>query len=70
MHTIFMMARFYPYWALPLAVLVGDIGLYFRRKKNDIQWALWSLAGFLVLGIIVWVAFRGDLNSDQWVRTF
>lgn len=68
MRSLYLIARLYPYVALPLALLIADIGRHFRRKKQDYQYYCWFWSGFLLFFIILWFVFRGDLNSDKWVR--
>jgi ABC-type polysaccharide/polyol phosphate export permease len=69
MHLIFLAARIYPFWALPMAIVVAQLYFFFRRRNSNIQYS--ALAGIMMLlgGIVAWFFFRGDLNSDQWIRT-
>jgi hypothetical protein len=68
MHHVFFLARIYPYWAIPLAAVFGQVGLYNRRRNFRMQYSFWSMAAILVLTSIAWIGFRGDYNADQWVR--
>ncbi len=68
MHTIYTLARLFPYWALPVAFLVAELGWYFRRKRSASQHFCWLTTVTLVVTAISWIAFRGDLHSDRWVR--
>lgn len=70
MHTLFALSRFYPYWAFPLAILFAELGWYFRRKKSGGQYYCWALVSVLAVTTIMWIGFRGDMNSDLWVRSF
>jgi hypothetical protein len=69
MHSIFTLARFYPFWALPLALVLAELGRHFRRKNSPLYGPFWAIAGFLVVGTVAWIFFRGDVNSDQWIKT-
>jgi hypothetical protein len=68
MRYYFLLARLYPYWALPLAVVLVQLGIFFRRRKSPIQYACLGEAGLLLLGIVAWFVFRGDLYTDRWLR--
>lgn len=69
MHTLYVLARIYPWWAIPLVVVLGELGFFFRRRRSKKQRIFWIGALALILGLILWFYYRGDLNSDQWVRT-
>ena len=68
MRWAFIFFRFYPYWAIPVAFVVFELGRHFHRHKSPRQWPLFGMVGVLVLSSILWFVFRGDLNSDSWVR--
>lgn len=68
MHTIYAIARFYPFWAIPLAVIIFQIGVHFRRRARPAQWTCFAMVGVLILTGIAWLVYRGDMNSDRWVR--
>lgn len=68
MRAVYLIARLYPYWALPVAFLIAEMGRHFRRKGQDYQYYCWFWSGFLVFLIFLWIGFRGDLHSDDWVR--
>jgi hypothetical protein len=68
MHWIFAALRFYPYWALPAALLCFELGVFFRRRLSSIEWAFWGAVGFFVVSTLLWFGFRGDVNSDRWLK--
>ena len=70
MHALFSIVRFYPYWALPVAIILAETGFYFRRREKPARFYFFGFSGLLVLGIACWFVFRGDINSDAWVRAF
>jgi TctA family transporter len=69
MHYIFLLARVYPYWALPLTIVLVQLFIFFRRRKNPMRFTTGAGAVILVLGIFAWFIFRGDIHSDDWIRT-
>ena len=68
MSLFFLALRLYPFWAIPLALVMGELGWYFRRKGKKQQWFCWSMVGFLGLTTLLWLIFRGDLYADRWSR--
>jgi hypothetical protein len=68
MHTIFVLARLFPLWAIPLALALAQLGLFFRRRSSASQWGCWGVASALIVAVVLWIAFRGDLNSDSWIK--
>lgn len=68
MHVAHTLLRYYPFWALPLAFVMVEVALSFRRKKKTSQHYFWVIAGILVISSIAWLAFRGDKKSDRWVE--
>jgi len=61
--------KFLPFWALLLAISAFEVGIYYHRKKNNVKYSLCGFAGFLGLSTVLWLIFRGDIHSDQWVRS-
>jgi NADH:ubiquinone oxidoreductase subunit 4 (subunit M) len=69
LHLFFMAARFYPYWAIPCFVIIAQFGVHYRRRASSLQYLFWGITGLMILCTIVWLIYRGDLNSDEWVRS-
>lgn len=67
MHLIYTVMRFFPWWALPMAFVIGELGVFFRRRASRAQFACFGVAGMLVLCALAWIFLRGDLHSDRWV---
>ncbi len=71
MQLAFLIARFFPFWAVPLALIFLELAYYFKRKKGRYFMALCLGAAGVLLGLsIAWGIARGDLHSDRWVRFF
>lgn len=68
MHFVFLLARIYPYWAIPLVAVLAQIAIFFRRRRHALLYSVVGLMGLLFLGLLAWAFFRGDLHSDEWVR--
>ena len=68
MHLLFALMRFYPFWALPLALVLGEIAWHFHRRRKGIQYSFWAGALFFFCTTLAWFILRGDLHSDAWVK--
>lgn len=68
MHLIFLAVRTFPFWAVPVAIVFGQLGVYFWRRRSGLRFVFFGCAASLVIGAIAWIVFRGDLHSDAWVR--
>ncbi len=68
MRLIFASVRLFPYFAFPIAIILAEVGRHYRRKHSPKQWTCWGVAFGLMLLTVLWVVFRGDVNSDHWVK--
>jgi TctA family transporter len=68
MHLVFLLARIYPYWALAVSIVLVQIAIFYRRRNSPRQWTCLGAVAILMLGIVGWFVFRGDLNSDVWIK--
>lgn len=65
---VFLAARVFPFWAVPLAIVLADVGRHFRRRRDKRQFLFFGLAGSFIILTLLWAIFRGDKNSEEWVR--
>lgn len=68
MHSFFFLAHYYPVLAVCMCTVIGQIGYFYRRKKDPIEYACWAMIAIFGITTLLWVYFRGDLHSDLWVR--
>lgn len=69
MYVIFAFARFVPLWATPVALVLIQIGIFFsRRKEKKLAISFFGTAFMIIVGAGLWIYFRGDLHSDEWVK--
>jgi hypothetical protein len=68
MHIIYLLARTYPYWAFPSAVIAFELVRFYKRKKQkQHQIASLIVMIFLLSSSAYWFIARGDINSDKWI---
>ncbi|MCC7441667.1 MAG: hypothetical protein IT285_08540 [Bdellovibrionales bacterium] len=65
LHTLL---RLYPFWAVPLGLLLIEIGVFLKRRRTSGHIQSWVGAGFLLATSIAWMVMRGDRYSDDWLR--
>lgn len=69
MRVIFLLFRTYPLWGVTLALVFMQLAVFFTRRRSKTRFFFWGASIFLLLGVVAWIFFRGDLHSDTWVRT-
>lgn len=68
MHTFVVALKTFPFWAIPVAFILVEIGLFYRRRKSEATFVFLGSAGFLVVLSLIWIILRGDLNAEAWAR--
>lgn len=70
MHILHILGRVYPFLAMALGLSFVQFALFFRRRESRLWWAF-AVFGVAAFGsMIAWFVLRGDLHSDEWVRTW
>ncbi|MCM2277282.1 MAG: hypothetical protein NDJ89_04345 [Oligoflexia bacterium] len=68
MHFVFLLARTFPWWAVPMALVFGQLTVFFWRRRSPLRFPAAMVSVGLVVGAVLWIVYRGDLHSDRWVR--
>lgn len=68
MHMLFLLMRYYPFIGGALGFAFMQIAIFLRRKVRKTQWFYWGGAVFWFLTVALWIFFRGDIHSDQWIK--
>ncbi len=64
-----MIIRIFPFVAVPLAIILAELGVYFmRRKKRVSQFMCWIFSTVLLGASVGWVIMRGDKFADVWIN--
>ena len=57
--TLFLI-RFFPFWGVPLALVIFELGVYhFNRRTRHFYVPCFLLALFLVIISILWIVYEG-----------
>ena len=68
MYLILFLARFYPFWAVPMALLFFEMGMQqFNRRKRLSVVINFVIAGLLVITSIVWIIFEGYWRAGPFI---
>jgi hypothetical protein len=71
MHFLHVIVHFYPYWALIVAVILLETGVFFKRRRQLVPMIACGLfAALFLAGIGLYFYHRGDLYSDRWVKNW
>lgn len=70
MHLLFLAARIYPFWAVPMVWISAQLAIYFYRRPSRLTYLFWLLVLGFMSSIGGWLYYRGDLHSDDWIRMF
>jgi hypothetical protein len=69
LYTILFLVRFYPFWAIPAALVFFELGVYHYNRRERIQFTLsFGIAGFLVISCIAWVIFEGYWRAGPFIK--
>jgi len=68
MTLVHTLLRLYPFWAVPIGMMLVEVGTFLRRRKTKGSILSWSMAGFFVVTSLLWVGFKGYRYSDEWLR--
>jgi hypothetical protein len=68
MRYLFAFLRYYPLFAIPLAGVLAELAFFLKRKGAKSHILYWLLTFFLVSTSIAWIVFRGDTESDRWLK--
>lgn len=53
--------------AIALVVPLAQMGIHYKRRQDSKQHIYWSISGILIVSAVLWLVFRGDRYSDQWL---
>ena len=70
MSLLYLIIKLYPLFGLSAVVLCLDLTRSYRRKGNSIWIGFGIFTVVFFLTVVLWVVFRGDLNSERWFSDF
>jgi hypothetical protein len=63
-----LMLKTFPFWAVPLAIILFEVGFFYKRRRSDAKVVFFGASGFLICLALAWLVLRGDLHAEAWVR--
>ena len=69
MRFLYFAIKFLPYWAIPLALIFGEMAFIFRRRGNrKLMIRMLTVGGFFLLLTVFFFVFRWDMTLYPWIR--
>lgn len=68
MHVLYIIGRLYPFLAIAIVVVLVQVAIHFKRRRDPRAIPYWVVSGILILSAVLWIVFRGDQNSDAWLN--
>jgi hypothetical protein len=69
MNFLFSVVRFFPYWGLPVVLVLAETTMFAkRRNRRKLMYGCLFFTLVFISAIGFWFFFRGDLNSNEWVK--
>ena len=70
-YPILFLVRFFPFWAIPLALVMFEIGVYHYNRRQRLPVVIsFSFAGLLAVASILWVVFEGYWKAGPVAKHF
>jgi hypothetical protein len=71
LYPFLLMVRYLPFWAVPLAIVLFEIGLYYYNRRERIPvLACFGCVGILLLSSIFWLVFEGYWRAGPFLRKY
>ena len=69
MRFIYLSIKFFPYWAIPMILILGEMAYIFRRRGNHaVKWRMLGAAGFFAILVALFFIFRWDMTLFPFIR--
>ena len=69
MRYFYMAIQYLPFWSIPIALSIGEVGWHFRRKGEVLKLAACWLVSLAIISVtIFWVLNHGDRDSARWLQ--
>lgn len=68
MSILYLVIKLYPLFGLSLTILSFDLARTYRRRVNGVWVGFAIFAVLFFVSVVLWIYFRGDLNSEYWIR--
>lgn len=69
MYSILFLVRFYPFWAVPFALVFFEMGVYHFNRRVRLGFVpCFALAFLLVVTSIIWLVFEGYWRAGPFFK--
>jgi hypothetical protein len=71
MYPTLFLVRYFPFWGIPIALVIFELGLYHYHRRERLPAVLFfGFALFIVFAAIVWLVFEGYWRAGPFVKRF
>ncbi|MEW6058039.1 MAG: hypothetical protein AB1540_15640 [Bdellovibrionota bacterium] len=71
LYFLLFLIRYFPFWAIPVALVIFEIGVYYYNRRQRFAFVLFfGAAATLTLTSIAWLVFEGYWRAGPIVKKF
>lgn len=71
MYTILFLVRYLPFWGVPCALALFEVGVYFYNRRERLGFGTaFFISGLLIILSILWIVFEGYWRAGPIVKRF
>lgn len=71
LYTLLFLARFLPFWAVPVALVFFELGIYhYGRRRRSLFLACFGVSGVLLISSILWIVYDGYWRAGMFLKRF
>lgn len=69
LYTFLFIVRFFPFWAVPLALVLFEMGVYFYNRRERLFFMMFfTLSALSVVLSILWLVFEGYWRAGPFIK--
>lgn len=71
LYSALFLIRFFPFWAVPLALVFFEVGVYHYNRRVRHYFVPFFLAAFIMVVLaIIWIAFEGYWRAGPFLKPY
>lgn len=69
LYPMLFLVRYFPFWAIPLALVMFEVGTYHHNRRERIPTVFFfGLCGSMVITSILWLIFEGYWRAGPFIK--
>jgi hypothetical protein len=70
LYQFLYLVRFYPFWAVPLALVFFEMGTYYYNRRERIGFLFfYGITAMFIITSILWLVFEGYWRAGPFVKS-